>query len=163
MAPASDAVIEMLFKAHPDAVKEKEDECGWLPLVIEMLFKAHPDAVKEKSAAGRLPLHLALMAPASDAVIEMLFKAHPDAVKEKDEDGWLPLHRALAAAASDAVIELLFKAHPDAVQEKSSWAFFFRLPLHTALVAGRKMSIERTVGQVLPQLAARVISKFVCG
>eukprot|EP00811_Abedinium_folium_P022749 NODE_32190_length_381_cov_5.909449.p5 GENE.NODE_32190_length_381_cov_5.909449~~NODE_32190_length_381_cov_5.909449.p5 ORF type:complete len:59 (+),score=4.01 NODE_32190_length_381_cov_5.909449:1-177(+) len=58
---------------------------------------------------------------------------------------------------------MLFKAHPDAMQDKSIWAGFGRLPLHTALVAGRKMSIERIVGQVLPQLAARVISKFVCG
>eukprot|EP00811_Abedinium_folium_P003428 NODE_13151_length_1182_cov_3.857820.p1 GENE.NODE_13151_length_1182_cov_3.857820~~NODE_13151_length_1182_cov_3.857820.p1 ORF type:complete len:353 (-),score=63.28 NODE_13151_length_1182_cov_3.857820:124-1122(-) len=107
MARASDAVTEMLLKAHPGAVKEK-DRCGRLPLhvaffgvnpsdaVIEMLLKAHPDAVKERDLTGRLPLHFSLLYQPSAAVLTMILKAYPDATKERDElVGALPLHKAL--------------------------------------------------------------------
>eukprot|EP00811_Abedinium_folium_P007209 NODE_16650_length_984_cov_4.809802.p1 GENE.NODE_16650_length_984_cov_4.809802~~NODE_16650_length_984_cov_4.809802.p1 ORF type:complete len:253 (-),score=32.22 NODE_16650_length_984_cov_4.809802:226-984(-) len=114
---ASDTVIEMLSKAHPDAAKEKGRH-GMLPLhlalkilasdtVIEMLFKAHPGAAKEEDEYGILPLHRALKIQTSDTVFEMLLKAHPRAAKKKDVGGMLPLHLALRDRASDAVIELL--------------------------------------------------------
>eukprot|EP00811_Abedinium_folium_P007777 NODE_17176_length_958_cov_2.148014.p1 GENE.NODE_17176_length_958_cov_2.148014~~NODE_17176_length_958_cov_2.148014.p1 ORF type:complete len:312 (-),score=54.20 NODE_17176_length_958_cov_2.148014:21-956(-) len=152
----------MLFKAHPDAVKEI-DVFGMLPVhralrnrayaaVIKVFLKADPGEVKEQGDEyGRLPLHTALVGRASDAVIEMLLKAHPDAVKEKDVSGWLPLHWALEAPASDAVIEMLLKAHPDAAKEEDDG--HGRLPLHTALVAPASDAVIEMVFSAHPAAA----------
>eukprot|EP00811_Abedinium_folium_P006527 NODE_16015_length_1017_cov_3.046067.p1 GENE.NODE_16015_length_1017_cov_3.046067~~NODE_16015_length_1017_cov_3.046067.p1 ORF type:complete len:324 (+),score=38.96 NODE_16015_length_1017_cov_3.046067:115-972(+) len=173
MARASDAIVEVLLKAHPDAVSE-EDRFGQLPLhwalrarasnaVIVMLCKAHPDAVKEKDGDNvMLPLHWALDGRASDTVIEMLFKAHPDAVKEKDCcNGMLPLHWALRAQFSDAVVEMLLKAHPDAVREEDRSG---KLPLHLALGAHASHAVIEMLLKAHPDaanLSTREIASLV--
>eukprot|EP00811_Abedinium_folium_P013134 NODE_22204_length_718_cov_2.698816.p1 GENE.NODE_22204_length_718_cov_2.698816~~NODE_22204_length_718_cov_2.698816.p1 ORF type:complete len:202 (+),score=13.31 NODE_22204_length_718_cov_2.698816:98-703(+) len=179
----------MLLKAHPDAVKKK-DGAGWLPLyralvarasdaVIEMLLKAHPDAAKEKDWAGWLPLRFALVAPSSDAVIAMLFKEQSGLANfsasdiaslvcsvyslDKNPPRLFPVVSLglTTLGAFDSVISaLMATCQGDTLVLKKNLRTF-RMWHRGGMLW--KMCIERTVGQVLPRLAADIISKFACG
>lgn len=52
--------------------------------VIEMLLKAHPGAVRQPTKLGALPLHAALRLGATRAVINKLVEAYPESAVAQD-------------------------------------------------------------------------------
>eukprot|EP00811_Abedinium_folium_P035163 NODE_7980_length_1533_cov_3.870555.p1 GENE.NODE_7980_length_1533_cov_3.870555~~NODE_7980_length_1533_cov_3.870555.p1 ORF type:complete len:282 (+),score=37.93 NODE_7980_length_1533_cov_3.870555:560-1405(+) len=187
---ASDALIEMLLKAHTYAAKERDGN-GWLPLhralrdrasdaIIEMLFKENPDAVKTRSGNGWQPLHRVLVG-ASVAVIEMIIKADPDVAYLSTKIGIAWLARSLSQKpASDKFHDLFCIVSSGAttlgaLESATSALMAMRLGderLNASLSMLRvwhhggmmwKMCIKRTVGQILPEMPAHIISAFVCG
>ena len=152
---ASDAAVQAVLAAHPDAAKEK-DGYGKLPLhylsttvaVVQAVLAVHPDAAKEKDGDGMLPLlcALALVNEASDAVVQAVLAAHPDAAKEKDGSGMLPLQYALAQKASDAVVQAVLATYPIA----SLYKVAGYSPLDFALARG--VGVSRGTLAALAQL-----------
>lgn len=67
---------------------------GTYASAVSVLIKAHPDAVRQRDEAmQRLPIHWALASLASPGVVSALLEAYPECVYEADCEGRLPLVR----------------------------------------------------------------------
>eukprot|EP00811_Abedinium_folium_P012790 NODE_21877_length_732_cov_4.677686.p1 GENE.NODE_21877_length_732_cov_4.677686~~NODE_21877_length_732_cov_4.677686.p1 ORF type:complete len:188 (+),score=24.43 NODE_21877_length_732_cov_4.677686:61-624(+) len=150
--------------------------------VIEMLLKACPGAANEKGKGGKLPLHIALKSRASDTVIEMLFKEQSDFTNISMNDIASLVFSVSPGYASHGKLPRLFPVVSAGATTLGAFEYltqavmvrFGRDPylLEKSLNIVRvwhhggmlwKICIERTVGHVLPKLASRTISEFVCG
>lgn len=139
-AQAKDKVVEVLLKAYPEGVREKNKD-GELPLhlavqkevtadtakalaariesmgnMIGILVKGYPDAcvIVQK---GSVPLHIACTNKCPVAAVKNLIEPHPESCAIKQEGtGNLPIHLAALKGASDEVIELLVSVNKASVQ-----------------------------------------------
>jgi len=82
---------------------------------IKMLFKAYPEAVREKTNEGNLPLHVACKMHTADIddIVQFLIEAYPEGAKVQNLAGFLPLHFAVDRNAFNAA-KWLLKVYPEA-------------------------------------------------
>jgi len=105
----TDALIEALLVAYPEAASAKDDQ-GFLPLhyacgnrasdaVVNMLLIVYPQAASiQDPYGGKLPIHhLSQWGTFSAGVVSMLLAVHPQAIHVKDHSGYTPLDLAKAA------------------------------------------------------------------
>jgi ankyrin repeat protein len=112
--------------------------------VVNAVFDAYPEAVKEKDKYGETPLHLASYFNQSEHVIQWLIKKFPETAKMKDSYGWTPLHLACESHQSEQVIRLLLELDPEAVKEKDKYGF---MPLHLACQNNQSEQVIRMLTQ----------------
>jgi len=106
--------------------------------IVEALHEIDPRLLLTRdSAYKRLPLHVSLIASASEEVILKLIALVPTAAQGQDILGRLPLHYACNHGVDIQVVEHLVDAYPHAVMmvDENGW-----LPLHVACRFG--MSLE---------------------
>ena len=131
---APEAVVRVLFEAHPGAARVKNKfgkyplhyaaEHGTTEAVVRMLLDEYPQAARKRNEAKYTPLHYATKNDAPEAVIRMLVEAYPAGASQKNEDGYTPLKFAVERRASTSLLSFLLAGG----QEYDSG----NTPLHTA-------------------------------
>uniref|UniRef100_A0A7S4T1H8 Ankyrin repeat protein n=1 Tax=Ditylum brightwellii TaxID=49249 RepID=A0A7S4T1H8_9STRA len=129
---ASFGVVNAIFRAYPEAVKEKNSEDETIlhgacrmaaPFeIVSLLWEGWPDAVNRKNRNGQTPLHCACSNHASVESVTFLMEKCPQALAEKEEmAGQTPLHCACTFSVSHEVVSFLLKACPTVVEEKNKF------------------------------------------
>jgi ankyrin repeat protein len=95
--------------------------------VIDTLVTLNPGSLLQpEQRGGRLPIHLAVVKGASDAVVQQLCNARPQALQVADEEGNHPVHYA-AMYGTSSTLRLIVQAYPEACRVLNRRD---RFPLH---------------------------------
>eukprot|EP00567_Pseudictyota_dubia_P010996 CAMPEP_0197464422 /NCGR_PEP_ID=MMETSP1175-20131217/64015_1 /TAXON_ID=1003142 /ORGANISM="Triceratium dubium, Strain CCMP147" /LENGTH=435 /DNA_ID=CAMNT_0043000403 /DNA_START=622 /DNA_END=1929 /DNA_ORIENTATION=+ len=132
MVRAPRDIIELVYRANTDAIREKEDNHGRTALhfacvhgaptdVIKFLIEENPDALGEEDAVGRTPL-----CDAPVAVVPFMLERQPDSiwnvVKEPYNSSMCEpaiclLFRRLSAAEFQGLLQLLTRRNLETLQK----------------------------------------------
>eukprot|EP00565_Helicotheca_tamesis_P001903 CAMPEP_0185725300 /NCGR_PEP_ID=MMETSP1171-20130828/1594_1 /TAXON_ID=374046 /ORGANISM="Helicotheca tamensis, Strain CCMP826" /LENGTH=374 /DNA_ID=CAMNT_0028393391 /DNA_START=41 /DNA_END=1162 /DNA_ORIENTATION=+ len=120
--------------------------------IIETIYRAFPQAAREKDQKfDRTPLHIALSLGMSLDVIRLILEGWPHAVAEKDKNGWTPLHYAAAKKLPVNVFSFMVERCPEAAVEKEPK--YGETPLHFVCKNGGPLELATTLLEKNPLLA----------
>ena len=149
---SSEAVVQALLAAYPDAVKATNND-GNTPLhvaarysssvaVVQALLAAYPEAARAKDKIGNMPLHAAAWYSSSVSVVQALLAAYPEAAKAMNYNGSTPLHVAARNSSSEAVVQALLAAYPEAAMATNNDGL---TPLHAAARNSSSVSVVQAL------------------
>jgi ankyrin repeat protein/serine/threonine protein kinase len=131
-----------LLRAHPNAVRMKYGEEGFLPLHMAMkycsgssftaaLIEQNERVASIQTRNGFTPLSLALMYGADYGSLFSVLKLFEGALKVKDSENMVPLHVAMMRGAPTEVVATLIYAGPDAIKYRNNQG---HTPFHSGII-----------------------------
>uniref|UniRef100_A0A7S4WEB8 Ankyrin repeat protein n=1 Tax=Ditylum brightwellii TaxID=49249 RepID=A0A7S4WEB8_9STRA len=157
-------VVDALFRAYPNAIKEKCTLSIGRPVtplglacssgasveVLSLLLTHHPPSVKEMNEQNQTLLHVGCKFHLSFESLSLLLETYPNAAIQKDEDGHTPLHIACMNDFKLNTLSSLLQTCPEAAIVKDNRG---NTPLHIACIYQVSLEVLSLLLETCPEAA----------